>query len=131
MPKFIVWRLWSIYFDHHLPLKPSIGKRRKQSCTPNILEKSFSKFGTYYQFREIRASPSSRLASATDWRLYKRGENRIRGFIRQSFAIKSFLIETLVEYLSIFTIYTKKRRKYSVLISFKHPLSYPSGWPRL
>jgi len=24
MPKFIVWRLWSIYFDHHLPLlKPS------------------------------------------------------------------------------------------------------------
>jgi len=32
---FIVWRLWSIYFDHHLPLKPSIGKRRKQSCTPN------------------------------------------------------------------------------------------------
>ena len=27
MPKFIVWRLWSIYFDHHLPLKPSIGKR--------------------------------------------------------------------------------------------------------
>ena len=36
MLKFIVWRLWSIYFDHHLPLKPSIGKRRKQSCTPNI-----------------------------------------------------------------------------------------------
>ena len=35
MPKFIVWRLWSIYFDHHLPLKPSIGKRRKQSCTPH------------------------------------------------------------------------------------------------
>ena len=35
MPKFIVWCLWSIYFDHHLPLKPSIGKRRKQSCTPN------------------------------------------------------------------------------------------------
>ena len=35
MPKFIVWRLWSIYFDHHLPLKPSIGKRRKQSCIPN------------------------------------------------------------------------------------------------
>jgi len=35
MPKFIVWRLWSIYFDHHLPLKPSIGKRRKQSCTSN------------------------------------------------------------------------------------------------
>jgi len=35
MPKFIVWRLWSIYFDHHLSLKPSIGKRRKQSCTPN------------------------------------------------------------------------------------------------
>ena len=27
--------LWSIYFDHHLPLKPSIGKRRKQSCIPN------------------------------------------------------------------------------------------------
>jgi len=27
--------LWSIYFDHHLPLKPSIGKRWKQSCTPN------------------------------------------------------------------------------------------------
>jgi len=25
MPKFIVWCLWSIYFDHHLPLKPSIG----------------------------------------------------------------------------------------------------------
>ena len=36
MPKFIVWHLWSIYFDHHLPLKLSIGKRRKQSCTPNI-----------------------------------------------------------------------------------------------
>jgi len=36
VPKFIVWRLWSIYFDHHLSLKPSIGKRRKQSCTPNI-----------------------------------------------------------------------------------------------
>jgi len=36
MPKFIVWFLWSIYFDHHLPLKPSIGKRRKQSCAPNI-----------------------------------------------------------------------------------------------
>jgi len=35
MPKFIVWHLWSIYFDHHLPLKPSIRKRRKQSCTPN------------------------------------------------------------------------------------------------
>jgi len=39
MPKFIVWRLWSIYFDHHLPLKPSIGKRRKQSCTLNMSEK--------------------------------------------------------------------------------------------
>jgi len=25
-----------IYFDHHLPLKPSIGKWRKQSCTSNI-----------------------------------------------------------------------------------------------
>ena len=37
MSKFIVWRLWSIYFDHYLPLKPSIGKRRKQSCTPNII----------------------------------------------------------------------------------------------
>jgi len=37
MLKFIVWRLWSIYFDHHLPLKPSIGKRRKQSCTPNTI----------------------------------------------------------------------------------------------
>jgi len=36
MPKFIVWRLWFIYFDHRLLLKPSIGKRRKQSCTPNI-----------------------------------------------------------------------------------------------
>jgi len=36
MPEFIVWRLWCIYFDHHLPLKPSIGKRRKQSCTPII-----------------------------------------------------------------------------------------------
>jgi len=36
MPKFIIWRLWFIYFDHHLLLKPSIGKRRKQSCTPNI-----------------------------------------------------------------------------------------------
>jgi len=35
MTKFIVWRLCSIYFDHHLPLKPSIGKRRKQSCIPN------------------------------------------------------------------------------------------------
>ena len=35
MPKFIVWRLWSIYFDHYLPLKPSIEKRRKQSCTLN------------------------------------------------------------------------------------------------
>jgi len=35
MPKFIVWRLWSIYFDHHLP--PSIGKRRKRSCTPNMM----------------------------------------------------------------------------------------------
>jgi len=32
MSKFIVWRLWYIYFDHHLPLKPSIRKRRKQSC---------------------------------------------------------------------------------------------------
>ena len=30
MPKFIVWCLWSIYFDHHLPLKPSIGKRRSK-----------------------------------------------------------------------------------------------------
>jgi len=37
MPKFIVWRLWSIYFDHQLSLKPSIGKQRKQSCTPNII----------------------------------------------------------------------------------------------
>jgi len=37
MPKIIVWRLWSIYFDHHLSLKPFIGKRRKQSCTPNNL----------------------------------------------------------------------------------------------
>ena len=37
MPKFIIWRLWSIYFDHHLPLKPFIGKRRKQSCTSNTL----------------------------------------------------------------------------------------------
>ncbi|KYM75866.1 hypothetical protein ALC53_10725 [Atta colombica] len=26
-----------IYFDHHLPLKPSIGKRRKQSCTSNTI----------------------------------------------------------------------------------------------
>ena len=31
-----------IYFDHHLPLKPSIGKRRKQNCTPNI------KFNIHY-----------------------------------------------------------------------------------
>ena len=31
-----VYCMTSIYFDHHLPLKPSIGKRRKQSCTPNI-----------------------------------------------------------------------------------------------
>jgi len=38
MPKFIIWRLWSIYFDHHLPLKPSIGKRRKQSCTSNTFD---------------------------------------------------------------------------------------------
>jgi len=38
MPKFIVWHLWSIYFDHHLPLKSSIGIRRKQSCTPNTWE---------------------------------------------------------------------------------------------
>ena len=45
MPKFIVWRLWSIYFDHYLPLKPSIGKQRKQSCTPNILY-----FSTYCLF---------------------------------------------------------------------------------
>jgi len=36
IPKFIVWRLWSIYFDH-LPLKLSIRKRRKQSCTSNIV----------------------------------------------------------------------------------------------
>ena len=36
-PKFIVWHLWSIFFGHHLPLKPSIGKRRKQSCTPNTI----------------------------------------------------------------------------------------------
>ena len=35
MPKFIIYNLWSIYFNHHLPLKSSIGKRRKQSCTPN------------------------------------------------------------------------------------------------
>ena len=35
---FIVWRLWSIYFDHHLSLKPFIGKWRKQSCTPNIIQ---------------------------------------------------------------------------------------------
>jgi len=40
MPKFIVWHLWSIYFDHHLPLKPSMGKRRKQSCTPNSSKKA-------------------------------------------------------------------------------------------
>ena len=40
MPKFIVWRLWSIYFDHNLSLKPSIGKRRKQSCIPNINRRS-------------------------------------------------------------------------------------------
>ena len=25
-----------IYFDYHLPPQPSIAKRRKQSCTPNI-----------------------------------------------------------------------------------------------
>jgi len=37
MPKLIVWRLWSIYFDHHLPLKLSIGKRQKQSCTSNTI----------------------------------------------------------------------------------------------
>jgi len=43
MPKFIVWRLWSIYFDHHLLLKPSIGKRRKESCTPNIFFYIFDK----------------------------------------------------------------------------------------
>ena len=44
MPKFIVWRLWSIYFDHHLPLKPSIGKRWKQSCTCNIKNVHSNKF---------------------------------------------------------------------------------------
>jgi len=32
-----------IYFDHHLPLKPFIGKRRKQSCTPNICAKDVRK----------------------------------------------------------------------------------------
>jgi len=32
-----VYCMTSIYFDHHLPLKPSIGKRRKQSCTLNNL----------------------------------------------------------------------------------------------
>jgi len=41
MLKFIVWRLWSIYFDHHLLLKPFIRKRRKQSCTPNNSPKLF------------------------------------------------------------------------------------------
>ena len=39
-----VYCMTSIYFDHHLPLKPSIGKRRKQSCTPNTINKDDSKF---------------------------------------------------------------------------------------
>jgi len=30
-----VYCMTSIYFDHYLPLKPSMGKRRKQSCTSN------------------------------------------------------------------------------------------------
>jgi len=46
MPKFIVWHLWSIYFDHYLPLKPSIGKRRKQSCIP--------KYVMLYRYRYIK-----------------------------------------------------------------------------
>ena len=41
---FIIWRLWFIYFDHHLSLEPSIGKRRKQSCTPNKFFAFFRKF---------------------------------------------------------------------------------------
>jgi len=41
MSKFIVWHLWSIYFDHHLVLKLSIGKRRKQSCTPNTFHLNY------------------------------------------------------------------------------------------
>ena len=90
-------------------------------------KKLFSKFGTYYQFREIRAPPSSRLASATDCiSAYINGtkiEPRDSFGNQSSFAIKSFLIETLVEYLPIFAIYTKKRKKY-VLISFKLPFSY-------
>jgi len=47
MPMFIVWRLWSIYFDHHLPLKPFIGKRRKQSCTPNIIKQCSQEFAHF------------------------------------------------------------------------------------
>ena len=35
--KLTVWHFWSAYFDQHLPLQPSIDKRRKQSCTPNIV----------------------------------------------------------------------------------------------
>jgi len=45
MPKFIVLCLWSIYFDHHLLLKPSIRKRRKQSCTPNTFLRESESLG--------------------------------------------------------------------------------------
>ena len=34
--RLILWHFWSAYFAQHLPLQPSIEKRRKQSCTPNI-----------------------------------------------------------------------------------------------
>jgi len=46
-----------IYFDHHLPLKPPIGKRRKQSCTPNrwyhsSLRESVERATTAYSKKE-------------------------------------------------------------------------------
>jgi len=58
MPKFIVWRLWSIYFDYHLPLKSSIGKRRKQSCTSNNFMMFFLRKRFYYIIKVYFASDS-------------------------------------------------------------------------
>ena len=44
MSKLTVWHFWSAYFDQHLPLQPSIEKRRKQSCTLNTFHTCVYKF---------------------------------------------------------------------------------------
>ena len=90
IPKFIVWRLWSIYFD--LPLKPSVGKRRKQSCTPNIYICCVNPTDTYC--KKFRGNRHNRKAVSvrTVWLSGRTEVYQLEGETKPEFETRSVLI---------------------------------------